>query len=369
MNEYSIPGLVNTLIERDVFNKVLNNPLAQFGPPERTYLGPTILPEQTVEENEYTDDQVRYRTVVANDGTRYSPVQIKQSVMFGSISVRLGHQDIGSQLTAKDYDTLNRMLARAGQAGMGTFEAMQRVLRWSDLTLLRPLLDKQEKQRWEAIVDASVPIVGDNNYTDTFTYVNPTGHRVATGGDWANDSYDPLDDIIAGLNFLQGKGYRAKRFITSLTVRNKMLGNDKIRNRVGSIQIASGSVVGFPGRVTPGALNQIMLDNEMPGIETYDLQYRTQSTTGWFLKRTVFVIIAETDRTIDLDLGDNQILPIQNTLGYYGIGTAQGESTPGRISHVKAITDEKPYRLQGQAWQAGLPVVLEPEAIYVITGL
>src|SRR5689334_11140946 len=97
---------IKTLIERMLrdqdFARVLNNPMSQFGPAARPLLGASLLPERTVRQNEYVEQAIRYRSPVANDGTRYSPVQKKRGMLTGSMTVMLGHSDIGSELTSND---------------------------------------------------------------------------------------------------------------------------------------------------------------------------------------------------------------------------------------------------------------------------
>jgi hypothetical protein len=82
---------------------------------------------------------------------------------------------------------------------------------WAEVTLNRPLLEVIEKQRWQAIIDASVVRIGDNGYGETVTYPNPTGHRVAAGGTWSDNAYDPYADIMALAEVLAVKGYVVNR--------------------------------------------------------------------------------------------------------------------------------------------------------------
>jgi hypothetical protein len=76
------------------------------------------------------------------------------------------------------------------------------------------------------------------------------------------------------------------------------------------------------------------------------------------------VMIATTGRDESLDLGDTQQL-LTDTLGYTAVGRATGQGSPGRVVRMEAF-ENKPPRIEGEAWQTSLPVVTEPEAIVVI---
>lgn len=361
---------LKTLIERMLreqdFYRVLNNPMSQFGTTQRPLLGATLLPERTVRQNEYTEQAIRYRSQVANDGTRYSPVQKKRGILTGSMLVQLGHSDIGSELTSNDYDAFIEILQRAsGGDDVPTMEAIQALTKWTDLTLRRPMDTKNEIQRWQAIVDAAVVRRGDNKFVETVNFSNPSGHRFNAGDSWSDDTYDPYDDILAGVQILIDKGYSGFRFITSNTVTSLLLGNDKMKERVGKISVAAGTVVGMPGRLSTGALNAIFADDGLPSIEKYDQRYFTATGSARFLKEDVFVIIATTGRDETLiDINSNP-LTLQNVIGYQAVGRAAGQSAPGRAFSIQAFST-KPPRVEGEAWQASFPVILDPEAIVVI---
>jgi len=364
----SVLALVEQMIRDGSFNQVVNNPAAQFGPAGRVYLGATLLPERPVQENAYTEEGIRYRSIIANDGTRYSPVQKKKGVLVGSFEVRLGNSDIGSEFTSADYDALLRILRRAGNNNI-PMEAVTRLIRWADTTLNRPLLEKNEKMRWEAIVDASVVRQGDNNYVETVPLSAPTGHRPNAGAAWSTDATDPMDDILALAEVIKGKGYEINRMIAGSTVIAKLVNNGTMRERAGTLSIISGTVAGQPGRVSRARLDDMMRENGLPPIEEYNLQYRTSTGSGYFLKRDVFVMVATTGQEEVLDFGDSeQIPPVQDTLGYTAVGRAAGQEDPGRVTHIEAFAN-KPPRIEGEAWQTSFPVITEPEAIGVIKSI
>lgn len=98
--------LVDRMREDGQFVTVARNPGAQFGSPARRYIGAELLPEKEVEQNAYRETDVRYQTVIANDGSRYSPSQKKDGKIVGSFLVELGHADIARDISGKDYDAL-----------------------------------------------------------------------------------------------------------------------------------------------------------------------------------------------------------------------------------------------------------------------
>ena len=359
-----IAGLVNQLMTDGTVPTLALNPQAQFGIAPRRYLGAELLPERTVDENAYREESIIYRTVIANDGTRYSPTQKKGAALIGSFLVELGNSDIATEFTSRDYDALLKMLQTRP-----TMDAAATLLNWLDRTVNLALIEKNEKQRWEAIVNASVVRSGDNGYSEPVPYSNPANHRAAAGGTWSNDSYDPFADILAMADLLESKGYTVGRIITSRTVLSILAGNDKVKARTGVATInASGQISATAGRATRDAMNLALERDGLPPIETYDLQYRTQTGTGYFLSRSAFVLVATTGQDESIDLGDTNSLMVENTLGYTAIGRATGQAAPGRVLRMEAKQD-KPPRIEAEGWMTSLPVVTNPEAVAVITSI
>lgn len=356
--------LIQSMRNDGTFMRLATNPRAQFGIPARRYIGAELLPERTVTMNAYREDAVRYRTVLANNGTRYSPAQKKGSALVGSFLVELSHSDIATELTAREYDILISLLG-----GNQDMQAVAQVINFTDVTVNLALAERNELMRWQAIVDAQVTLEGDNGYSELVAYPNPANHRAAAGGAWSNDSYDPWADITAMSDMLEAKGQTVRRIITSRQVLSKLANNANVKGRVGlAVVSASGQIQGIAGRATRDAINNALERDGLPPIETYDLQYRTQTGTGHFLKRDVFVMGCTTGRDETIDLGDDEVLTMQDTIGYTAMGRAAGQGTPGRVIRAEAFSN-KPPRLEAEGWQASLPVVLDPEAVGVITSI
>jgi hypothetical protein len=352
--------LIQNMINDGTVQTIARNSAAQFGRPGRAYLGASLLPEMTVEENAYREEAIRFRTVVANDGTRYSPAQLKQGDLFASFLVELGESDIAREFSSRDYDALLRFLA-----SNQSMEAVAAVTRWLDTTVNLALVEHNEKQRWQALIDAQVVRVGDNALAENVEYSDPDGHRVSQSNQWSDDSTDIFDEIFTMADLLASKGLTVGRMVTSRQVLSIMAGNDKVKARGGVAVVSpTGQIQGAAGRATMEVINGILQSDGLPGIELYDLQYRTQTGTEYFLKRDVFAMFATTGREATVDLGDEETL-LPDTLGYTAIGRPAGQGTPGRVIRMEAF-DNKPPRIEAEGWQTSLPVVTEPEAIGII---
>ncbi len=355
-------SLIAQMEQDQVLYRLALAPQAQFGIPTRRYLGATILPEQLVPANAFREEKIQYRSVIANHGTRYSPVQIKGSAMTGWVDVVLGHSDIGAMLTSKDYDALLKYL-QSGQ-DMG---AMASLIQFTDNLLVTPLVERNELDRWNAIVNATVQMRGDNGYTEDVAYPDPAGHRANAASVWSNDANDPFDDIYTMAQLLYGKGLQLARLITSRNVLTIMAGNAKVASRASRITISGGTIIAQNVRVTIEQVNAALAADGLPALELYDLQYRTQTGTARFMPNNVMVGIAATGRDPELDLGDRMFI-LSNTLGYVGVGRPAGQANPGRVV-LLTPSPRKPPRIDGEAWQTSLPVITEPEGMFVIKSI
>jgi hypothetical protein len=249
-----------------------------------------------------------------------------------------------------------------------TMQAMARVSGWIQASGTAALEMKDEKARWEALVDALVIREGDDNYYEEVPISDPEGHRVAAGDDWTDPTYDPYDDILAGSDKLSEKGFSVGAIYAGRPVISALGRNDKIRSRVGRLSIIDGVVAGLPGRASIEEINAVFSQDGLPPITEYNEKYFTQTGSDFYLKRDVVVMAALTDRTETIDFGDEEPIQVPDTLGYTGRGTVTGEPDPGRKLIVEAF-NRKPPRIELEAYQASFPVVAEPEAVYVITDI
>jgi hypothetical protein len=365
----NVAELVERMVEETAFLEVMNNPLSQFGTPAEPFLGAELMPERLVEENAWVEEGIRFVSNIANDSTRYSPVQLKEGAMIGSFQVVLGNSDIGSEFTGQHYDALVRLLKRFNNGAVPTMDQLKTLINWVDTTLNMPLRMKNELYRWQAIVEAQVLRSGDNGYREVVTMPNPTGQRTSVGGTWSDNAYDPFPDIVGMIQFLNDKGFIVRRVIASTTVRSILLGNTKVNQRAGVVSIMSGSVVGLNALLSVDGLADLFRRNGIPPIETYDTQYRTQNGAGYYLPRDVMVFVCSTGRSEEnIPVDERDIVTLENTIGYIGVGRAAGQSESGRALFLRAHED-KPPRIEGQAWQTSGPIVYEPEAFAVLTDI
>lgn len=363
-----IRTLVNRLSAAGEFLVIARNPLAQFGLPNRRYIGAELLPNRTVEYNNYIEEFIRYRSVIANAGTRYSPTQLKGGALVGAMQVNLADSDRASQLTGRDYDALLRILG-SNQTEPG----IAQITNFVDLTINIPLEEWLERARWQAIVSAVVQLRGDNGYTEDVPYSNPSGQRAAASAAWSTTTTDPYTDIFAMQNLAASLGYTISRIITSRNVLSIMANNPKVQARTGRavLNIGGSNVAVATGRASLTEINQSFSADGLPPMELYDLQYRTETGTARFMPNNVMVLLAETGRDPQLDLGDTAILApelldrLGNTVGYTAIGRAAGQAEPGRFIRSEFF-DDKPPRIFAEGWQTALPVITDPQAIFVI---
>ncbi len=353
--------LLIQLTEDGGLQQIVNNPLAQFGRRARRYIGAELLPEKNVETNAFTEEAIRYRTVLANAGTRYSPSQLKGADIIGSFHVVLGHSDIARQFDGRQYDALLRHLCTNKN-----MEAITALTNWLDTAVNLALIEFLEKERWDAMIDASVVRNGDNNFQETVAYSDPTNHRVTPAAAWSLDTTDIFEDIHTQADLLASKGYEVSRIITGRTVLAIMAGNDTVKTRTGiAVVDSSGQITSASGRATHAAINGILKQDGLPPIELYNQQYRTSTGTDYFLDRGAMLLVATSGRDEEIDLGDDEPLFLQDTLGYTAIGLAAGQNEAGRVIQATPKKD-KPPRIEAEGWQTGLPVITEPEAIAVI---
>lgn len=378
------------LKDEGYFERIGLNPLAQFGSEEQPLLGARYLPEILVPENSFEETQIRYRTQPALDGTRYGAAQMqKNGALVGSLKVDLGSTDTAGEMTGQDHDGLVKLLMRnADQQGIA------QVVRWVDNMLIRPHVIKNELQRWQAIIKAEVVREGSGGYNETVSYYAPSGHRpevpggtVGAPAGWYLGTYDPFDDIFAGKEKLAGLGFEVTDIICNANLVSVLRKNSTVATRTSSVRVdGSGQIQGTTGYVSNAVINQVLADNALPPITTYNAGYQSETGFKRYLDldstHDYMIMLGRTMRMWDMvtDYGSRvegtsgdfdreaigaEDLTIGSTLGYYGVGRNVGAGGSGRTIYTE-VQEKKPKGYYGEAYQMGLPVITEPEAIYVI---
>lgn len=357
----SIGAMVLAAMADGTFLRIAQDPRAQFGDDTTRNgrrLGASLMPERTVDENNYTEDVVRYRTMVANHGTRYSAPQYKKGELIGTVKVSLFNSDIGRDIKGKDLDAIKRLLGRQQNA-----QAIATTNRLLDRLIVRALVDINEINIWEAIVEGVAHLRGNNGYTEDVAYPNPAGHRVTAGGDWTDPDYDPMLDLLAAKTLYSGKGLGPSRAFAGEPVVNTLLSHPLI--------IARGVLVAgqVPSALDLPALNNILTRNGLPAIEQYDAVAHTETGPRPFLARDAFVMTAETENSeVIADQDDADQEEVEGTIGYVAMGTPHNREDAGRA--VRAVYDDaKGGGVKMEGWQECAPVVTDPEAIFAIRGI
>jgi Phage major capsid protein E len=355
-------ALIRELIANGLIDDLATNPQAQFGLAPEVFFGASLLPEQTVEGNTIEDESLRYRSIIANDAARYSPVQLKEgAAMFGSMFARLAESDIGKEFTAQQYDNVRRLLNRGG-----TMQAQAAFLGWLDQEVNQALLRKNELYRWQAIIDAAIIRLGDNNYSETVTYDNPVGNRRTVLSDWTNDNNDPMTDIFGLVQDAQLQGIVFGRVVMSTKTAYTLAQNDKIQNRAGNFAVMpDGTLIRNLPRVPTDVIGAF-LSAGLPSPEIYDGVYYDSTGAHRYMHEDKIVFFGQTGRTVTIEPEVGDPFFLENTVGYLGVGTTGGADNPGRVINVIVEDQRKPPRVDVEAWQTSLPVIQSPEHIWVL---
>lgn len=381
--------LVREIKENGDFDRLRLNISAQFGNENAPLLGATLLPEVIKPSNAYSEEQVSYKTVLANAGTSYSPAQVKSGErLYGRFDVRLGNTNIADTMTANELEKLMSFLSLADSDPAANLQAMAGVLGFLNKSIVLPHLLLNEKYRWDAIVDGIVRRRGFNGYEEDVIYPDPAGHRIsvpggttATPAGWFSrtDNYDPFADIFAARNALARKGFRINRIISNFEIAHQFMNHPANKVRFGGISLSDG---GFR-QIVPGLnfdrVNQELQSNQLPAWEIYDRTYTDKDEADGLVKVSRYlerpsyhpvVLVCTTGRSESLiDFGDRTSLltsvELEDTLGYYGIGRVKGKESTGRWIHTE-VTTRHPGGLYAEGIQEGLPVITEPEAFIVL---
>lgn len=366
-----IGTLLETLEGEGQLQATLNDPRAQFGIDNKQYWGATVLPVQNVEEDgPFREYGVRWRTVVATDSTRYSPVTLRQIARGGSVLIELGEKDAGAQIFGRDLEKVRKALNGGRLAGSPNAASLLTQMVAKGAT--QPLIEKEEKERLEAMVDGLILRRGDNGYKEDVPQANPVGHRVTVTTPVNDPLVNPLEAIDAQLAFMKAKGYPVTQIRTSTKVINAIRNNESARRDVGSF-----TYVGSDGRITSGQ-NSVSLDQinaylaangqGYPPIIAYDEVYETLYGSKRFLRENAMVMVST--QGVDADtirqLGGDSDLPAPTSLGYYGVGIAENQSAPGRVALADYYDRDRGARISVKAWESSGPVILEPEALSVL---
>lgn len=383
----TLGDLVREVQQRGDLARLTISPLLQFGTEDDPYLGAELLPEITRRQNQYTEMEIRYQTLIANAGSHYSPAQLNPGGRItGEFDVKFGKVDQADTMTVQDYEDIMDLLELSNDATNNRdLRAIMRLLNWFDVNIVRPVIELNEKYRWDMIVDAQVLRTGSNGYRELVIYPNPAGHRIAipsgtvaapTGWFGNDPAYDPFTDFLAIKRAAAAKGYRITRIISDFEAAYLYMNHPGTRQRFFGLAWVQGTnqITPIQRSVNMDDINGELRKNGLPAWEVYDRTYNYRAADGSiaysrFLERQTFhpiIIVCNTQRSQEIDLGDQPTIILQNTLGYFGIGRMPGRPAPGRITNQKIVEDQYPESLYAECLQMGLPVNTSPEAMYVM---
>lgn len=367
----SLKRLIDELNAQNTFYASANDVSLQF---ETTTTGAmlfsTVLPERLVTENTFRDTGVRFKTVIANDNTRYSPPQYKKNMIAGSVLVEMADSDTAAQLSAQEYEIFIRQLDRGD-----TIQAIASLTRMFETGVAEPLAILRERHRVDAIAMGYIHRRGANGFQEYVHFPKPPGHRLSvpsgttgTPAGWYSPTYSILSDLKTIKALLLAKGYRVNRVITTPEiVNNCLLINNEIKS-YGLVTLQApggGSAVQLTTRQDRNSMVAALDAIGFPVPEEYDAGYSDQTKYNYFLN-SKFIILCTTGRSAEVNLGENTPIIIPNSLGYTAIGLATNQLSPGVATKVEAF-DGKDARIDAMGWQAAFPIIQDPEAYAVFT--
>lgn len=367
MLQHDINTLLLQLSDKGAFDGLANNPQLQFTADGQELLFSSLMPERLVDRNEFKEDGIRFKTLMANDSTRYSPPVKRGNAILSSTVVSLADSDIAAELTMQAYESFIRTLTAS------PMQAVANLLRFFETGVAMPLAILREKYRADIFDKGYIERRGANDFYELVKVPEITGHRI-TVLDWANPATSILGSLKSIKRMLNNKGYQITQMITtSDVVEDYMVTNNEIR-QYGLMVINSAPGGGGQQTIALPTMSeqQIVLSalaaNSLPSPTVYDHGYDTLggSDIGYkkFLNKKV-ILVCNSGRSQDMDMGDNTNLVLPNTLGYTAIGVTTGQLQPGVRTKVTNY-DGKDARIEAYGWQTAFPVLQDPEAYVVI---
>lgn len=141
--------------------------------------------------------------------------------------------------------------------------------------LVASVLVRVEAMRMEAISTGKL-VINENGVKATIDYGTPSSHK----GDktWKSGTPDILGDIYTMTDKIVGDtGFTPTRALTSRTVVNTILKDEKIRSAMFGVNAAKVAAL--------NELNQLLASQGLPMLATYDAQYRTQNAKGLYVPK------------------------------------------------------------------------------------
>jgi hypothetical protein len=365
MLQHDINTLLMRLQEEGRFDSLANNPNLQFTADSQELLFSSLLPERLVQANTFTEDGIRFKTLMANDSTRYSPPVKRGNAILSSTTVSLADSDIAAELTMQAYESFIRTFQAS------PMQAVANLLRFFETGVAMPLAVLREKYRADIFDKGYVERRGANNFYELVKFPEPAGHRI-TVLDWSDPEADILGVLKSAKRMLRDKGYNVTRMITnSDVIDDYFLKNDAIK-QYGVMMVNASPIQGTTAFTLP-AMDEYQVvfkalgAAQLPVPQIYDHGYDTETGTGYqkFLNSKIILVCNTGRESEPVNLGDDTNLVLPNTLGYTAIGLTTGQLQPGVRTKVTSY-DGKDARIEAYGWQTTFPVLQDPEAYVVI---
>jgi hypothetical protein len=362
-----LTAILEMLRNAGEFDALVTNAAPQFGDTGVPLLGPRYLPERPTgtRGNIYRERNIQFRSPISSNISRYSALPKRASTSVGDFLVTTASMGHRADIAAEEYDALMELLNR----DVDEAAALQ-ITDFVTTTLLIPELHLAERQRWQAMVDALVKLRGENAFKENIKYPNPAGNRVVIADPWTSGTSDAPADLLARIDVLTGLGYTIDAIVSSTRMRNRFLNNAKTQKLVGSIVTVSdtNTLTTVPnGRANASKVNAWLDSENLPPWTLYDSQWKTEEGTGGrFLRDDAVVIIANAGQVVNVDVSDTQREILPNALGYYAIGRPAGRTEARRYVLVTGYENHPP-RVEGEIVWEGIPVLLQPSAIAVLS--
>ena len=361
-----IVTLLALMVKEGDITRLMRNPFIQFGSEmmRKSYLGARFLPERLMigsENNVIKEEEVRFRTIIAEDSGRYDPVPLRQLTESYEMMVEMGHFDIGREIDGSEYDAIIKMLMTNSNE-----QARNRIIYLVDTMLNHALKDKKEKQRWDGIVRRNVRIEKSNGQKYDVILDAPTQNDFSAPAFFDDNSSDPFETIFDAINILKDHGYgQIEAIVSTYGPLSAMMKNEQVRGRYGGMRVDTSNNSVTPvnrGVVGRSLLNATMRDEGYPEFTEYNEGYNTEEGFFKYLPSHTMTIIASTTRREEIIVPDGEDMLLPSTLGYYGVGRCQGQAAVGDV--VKLFPKEdKPVRIEGQGEGVGFPVIIDNKAI------
>lgn len=345
--------LLNDLLKEFSNKAVLNYARQRVA---RVYLGPTLFPENTVNELSYEYWKTINRLPVMASFQAYGAE--------AQIASREGASKVAGEIPPiKRKIALNeRLLIALKREGAGDSDMIRNQI-YNDLdNLIESVRARVEKARMDAVSTGIIDL-SENGINMKVDFQVPTTHQAVLAnvndpaGFWSYADADPITMIQGWTQtILDDTGIAPERALTTTPVVTAMLRNANIRRMIYGDQ-------GGSRPVTLSQINSLLGSMGLPMIGTYDLKVRAQNEDGSytqtrFLAANKFILLPGTS------LGDTLVGPTAEALLSSDISSQQA---PGVYATVDV--HKEPVGLWTKVAMSAFPTFPMADTVFQATVL